>query len=376
MLAECACFDGENPEQAEACDLVAAEAGASGDGVKERGTACHLAHALYIQEAPAWDAGLSPWEAANVRYVGDTVLRLAAERGVPRDCIELEQRVTIYGRDFRELTWGTRDVRIGSLTIDAKYGLRRNYFPQLSAYGLADMQANGADKWEVGVIYGVGRSYEVQPVTRQTCETVTWGILARRANPHRRPTPCSYCGWCQHRLTCEAFTAPAASLVPVADGWASWLSRISSAPANVRLGLLRHVVKQYLEPFAARVENEQFNAPGVTPLGFKRSERAGRPSIANAAEATKALVSTLGVSPANLLVSVSSWSIAELLNAYLKQYPSAEYAAAKQEVISALGDNYSPGRPSVTYLQEKDAHQQITAALKGLEENQPTHSAK
>lgn len=357
-FSECARFEAER----EIDDLEGGEAApeTEQDNNKARGTAQHKACALYIAGAPDWDAGLSFWERANVEWVSRRVIEIAASFGYDRSEIRCEVRVEVYGPLFDPLCFGTLDFTFGPVVLDAKFGLERNYFPQLSSYALAQMQAANALRWYVGVVYGMGRRSNIQPVSRETCQTVTWGIMAKRRNPASRPTPCSYCGWCARRMECEAFTA-APLAIESAPQWASLFAAAKSAPTNVRLGLLRHISKAYLEPFIQRTEEECFAHPGVTPLGFTASKRAGRGSIADASKAVAALKDS-GVRDSDL-VAVAPFSFSTLLAAYRFRYPDASEEDTRKSVLEILGDNYTPGEQGIQFRRQKDSEQQLIEAL-------------
>jgi hypothetical protein len=365
-FSECADFTA----QAEIDDLEAGEAAdeeaEDAKDAKARGTAQHAALALYIEGSPHWDAGLTRYERANVEWVARKAIDVAEVHGFSRSDMRCEQRVNVFGPDLELQCFGTLDIEFGPFTLDAKFGLERNYFPQGSAYCLGRFQRDGTTRGYFGTIYGMLRRYVQQAVTIETAQTVTWGILSRRHADLRKPTPCSYCGWCSKRATCSAFTAPTLELMQAAPDWRAMMAAVEAAPLDVRLGFKRLIAKEYLQPYIDRITEECQLAPDVVPLGFRKGQRAGRATISDQAKAIAAMKDA-GVRDSDL-VAVSGFTTAEFTAAFQFRFPKCSDEDARKEVIQILtkAEAYNPGKPSSQLTKLKGAEQMIRSAINQL----------
>ncbi|HEX2099819.1 MAG TPA: hypothetical protein VHF69_04095, partial [Candidatus Synoicihabitans sp.] len=179
-------------------------------------------------------------------------------------------------------------------------------------------------------------------VDLETAERVVYGLLARRKALHRRPTPCQYCGWCKHALTCSAIGSNIEGLVAAREDWGlkiteAHISRLLSDPTA--MGLARYLWKSQIEPWGKHVDfaSRSMADGGVVPLGYKKSVVRGSPEVTDAIGAGAALMAA-GV-PKDAIEPLYSLSFGALVDAYRTSMGVTKDAAEMkvEELLTAAG---------------------------------------
>ena len=375
----CACFDGEH--DADDLDVAAIAKEVEGDEPEPeeqeekevevspaaRGQAQHKSLAGFITGALDPFAGLADWERKQVEWVAEEVIQHAAAHGYGRNEIVVEQRVSLVGPGFQVEYFGTLDVRYGPFVCDAKFGFQRNYFPQLAGYGLAVMEADDVNRLFLRTIYGRFRRAEQYVLTKETAETVVYGILRRRRSLDRRPVLCEFCGWCKHKLTCAAINGVTSSLVNKREDWPELLptahtSRAANDPLT--LGAMRFMWKYYIEPWGKSVEyaTSTMAEGGVDVLGFDRKPQKGKAKIGDTVDAFKALRAA-GMTVEDI-IGAAKVTASRLAAAYHARLGGTK-ANAEREVERLLTESgaLTRGDPTFRLMRSKTAEDDIRAAI-------------
>jgi hypothetical protein len=334
---------------------------------KGRGQACHGALAKALRGLPDAFEGLSESEATQVRWTAEEMISFAASVGYSPDEFIIEERVTMFrGDSFEVLYFGTTDVRFGPFVLDAKFGDERNYVPQLAGYCLPIMEDQGYTSMYAACFYGRLKRVRHYKLTRETVETIAYAILRRRLPENRRPTLCSYCGWCAKKATCSAVTGVVDTVLAKRADWAINLPtmRVSQAGVDpVTVGAMKWIWKAFLEDWGKGVDftASTMAAGGIVPLGFKLQPEKGRLEVDDGPAALTALKAA-GVGQEHLLACLSH-SQTSLVKAYQAQFDCSEKTAKEkvEEILVAAGCARR-GEASFKLIRKKDAEDEIRAA--------------
>lgn len=314
---ECPCFEGELIEDDDE------------ESNANRGTAQHKAQAMLLTGKPdGWDSGLSSRERANVEWCLNQIVINAAQAGYGAHEIKVEQKLVYFNDSFEPEYFGTCDAEFGPFIEDSKFGLERNYFSQLCGYALAKMQRDGLNKVRCFVAYGMLRRVKHYVIDRETAETVVKRIIASRKDTQRQPKACQYCSWCANKLNCSQFLGKAAMVVPT-DNESFDLGHIGGFPEPVKVGVMRYLLKTYIEKWTQAVEDSPCD-----PVGFKKSVRQGRQYVSDTAKAVRVMLDA-GVDR-RLVEQALTTTNGKMIDAFQKQYPKCTEDQAKQEVESLL----------------------------------------
>jgi hypothetical protein len=337
-----------------------------------RGVVMHKAVAMLLagdleQRQRALD-GLSDRERDQVQWVASKAIEIVESHGYRSEDIRCEQRVTMLdpsGDSFEPMYFGTGDGECGPIDFDWKFAELRNYFAQLVGYALPKMEARGEKRRYAFILNGRYRRVERYVLDLATVQSVGYGLLARYANPHKRPTACSYCGFCNNVATCPAITGEPVALVSRRDDWSMKLPTPHASQIHdpAWLGAARFVWKRYLEPWGNAIEFASGNmaAMGAAPAGFKIQKQKGSAVVSDVRKAFCALLETVGddVLWANVKMPVGSLAKAHADAAGISE------AKAKAQIETALIDAGALGHTDgiTKLLAEKDAEDRIRAAL-------------
>lgn len=384
--AECPCYDGEGDlddldveelNQLEARNEEAddaEEAGADEAPKKEpkpdakmRGSLQHEAHAKAIHGVNDAFAGLSEREEKEARWAAETIVSRARGAGYEPYEVQVEQRVSLLGSDFKEIYFGTSDIEYGPFVEDVKYGDERNYFPQLCGYALPKMEREGLSRVQGALHYARYRRTRIFVISKETSERVVYGILARRQSPVREPKPCQYCSWCRHKVDCPAINAKVAALVNAREDWALKLPTARASLASndpVVLGAMRFLWKAYIEPWGQGVEylSSQLADRGITPLGFDARSYKGRKKLGQPVAVAHALKAA-GMTTSSI-VGTARFSPKRLAEGYhaVMGGTKADAARAVEEILGKAG-LITQGEPTVRLIRSKTAEDDIRLAL-------------
>lgn len=365
--AECACFEPQKDVDLEDVDGESQE----DNTPRGRGVVKHKAVAMLLSGDLATRqqalVGLTDREIDEVQWVVAKCLEIVESNGYTQADLRLEQRVTMPKPDsFEPLYFGTGDGEAGPLDFDWKFAEKRNYFAQLVGYALPKMEARGEQRRYAFILNGRYKVVERYVLDRKTVETVGYGLLAKVTSPHKRPTPCSYCGFCNNRLTCSAFTAVPETLVQRREDWAMKLpsAHVSLLRDPVALGAARFVWKAYLEKWGDAVEwacSTLLEAGGTAPVGFNVRKEKGRQTVGDARKAFAAIKDVVGE---DVLWEQMSFSIGSVAKAHAARVGVSE-DKAKALILRHLVDAGAihVGDPITKLVMDKNAEELIRAAL-------------
>jgi len=366
-ISECADFESIPDVDLEEIDGEEAEEDNTPRGrgiVKHKAVAMLLGGDLAMRQGAL--EGLSESERGEVQWVAEKAVQIAEQNGYTQSDMILEQRVTMLKPDsFEPLYFGTGDGEVGPIDMDWKFGLQRNYFPQLVGYALPKMEARN-EKRRIGyLIYGRLKRVERYVLDRRTVETVDYGLLARRLAPDRKPTPCSYCGFCAKAATCSALSATPVALTERREDWVTKLPspHVSQLRDPTWLGAAMFIKRRYLDTWTKAVDFAcaSLAAQGITPAGFNIQHQKGRTSIADMQKAFAVLEPIVG--PA-VLWDVMGAALGTLAKAYAADagIPETRAKAAITGALEAAG-LLSYGEPIIKLVADKNAEAIIRTAL-------------
>lgn len=339
-----------------------------------RGRLQHAATATILLRRPQEeiDAALAPLterETLDVHWVAERTREIVLSHGLdPLDLI-CEERVTMVGPDMRILYFGTCDARTGPLRFEWKFGLERNYFPQLVGYSLPELEDQGGGRIIAYVVYGMLHKSRQHVIDLETARTVGYGVLRRRTADVRPPAPCQYCGFCAKKLTCAAVTQLVTQLTTAREDWPSEVLRLDQAHVSlatqdpVWLGKARWLWKYHLEKWGAAVEwaTKMLAEGGTAPLGFKIGTTTGKRGIVNAYAAAELLkregVPAAAVEPA---LKASFGPLAKVLAAH--EGISEAKAKVRLEHLLIDAGLLKIGPAGIQLRQEPDGFAKLAAA--------------
>ncbi len=188
MLARCPCFvSGEVGEAAQA------------------GTRQHELLAALLENKTGIDAafGCNAEEIAQVEWAAE---RVRIQTGNSR---LIEERLSLVGDEFEEITFGTADVvdlvnrAAGDrlVLIDYKSGEDHGYLPQMAVYARMAMLRFGKSICEVHELYGRRRFDKNYDLNMADTDFVM-DIIAAAQKADRKPALCEFCGWCARQGDC------------------------------------------------------------------------------------------------------------------------------------------------------------------------------
>jgi CRISPR/Cas system-associated exonuclease Cas4 (RecB family) len=369
-IAECADFENEEDIDDVETANMEEETGAEADDAKVLGQILHKALAKALTRQPDPFSGLTPRQEDEVRWTAETVISICEEYGYSADDIQVEQRVAFVGPDFKEVYFGTGDVFCGPLVFDYKSGDERNYVVQLMGYALPRMEAIEYPRMYGFLLYGRFRRVRRYTLDRATVETVAYGILNKRQNPNRRPTVCSYCGFCMKakNASCSALNGVVETIAAKRDDWMIKLPHASirqAAGDPVIAGALRFIAKRYAEKWIDGVEylTKGMAENGMKPLGWRiQRDKKGRASFKSGKAVVDALAKA-GVQP-EFISEAATFAMGKLTTAWISQYGGTEEAAeAKLTEILTVAGAMTRGEPTMKLVAEKGAEEMIAAAL-------------
>ena len=286
------------------------------------GTRQHEAQAkLIMGQTDGWSEGLNSQQKANVEWSYNQIVQQATQAGYGAHEIKAEQRLTYFNDSFEVEYFGTGDIEFGPFLGDSKFGLERNYFAQFCGYARAKMQRDNIAKVRTFVVYGFLRRVKHYIINRETADAVVTRIIAARNDPQRKPKACQYCSWCAKKLNCSQFLGKVAMVVPTAQESFD-LGSIDSLPGPIKVGIMRYLLKTYVEKWTKAVEESAF-----CPIGFKKSTRSGRPYISDVKKAMQVMLDA-GVEK-SLIQDALTTTSGKLTEAFMKQYPNCAEDKAK-----------------------------------------------
>lgn len=339
------------PSSLPALDQCAKFSGGSSEFAEE-GTVRHAILATALKTNSTADIQFSAetnTDAEGITWAADYILLHAPSSDYP---IEVEQTRSWLGPDFTVRT-GTPDVVCGPVIFDFKWRWR-DYTAQMADYALERFDA-GFERVTVHLLFGAHRRYEIVEFTRESAERIVSGILAKAEAPDAQPTPCDYCGWCAHRLTCSAVLERVNAVVEGRVDWglATYHStEIATAEQMGKALEIARLVKKWAD--AVEYEAKRMVGRGDIPEGFKLQDRKGNRFISSVAEAFP----RVGLSQ-EVFLKACEVGFSDLAKLYAEIH-GMKKAAAERAVAELLGD----------VLQRKASSQRLVSDKSKIEEEE------
>jgi hypothetical protein len=303
-------------------------------------------------------AELDEESAEAVQWAADYIRLHAPMSDYP---LRIEERVHPLRSDFTPYfeNGGTADAICGSHLFDFKWR-ERNYDEQLAAYALA-LCEQGHETVTVHILFGATRRAQSYKLDEESARALVDGVIEKATAPDAQPSPCDYCGWCAHRLTCKPYLR---TVKRVAEGYADepLLSQVKTwHPSDIttpeEMALVLTIKRKLLDGWGKSVEfhakemaKEMVEKQGLQLPGYELKSSEGKQHVSDVAAAHEAL---------GLPVSDFLKCCALRLNSS-KKYPDrvgvtdawaaangVKKTPAKKRVTEKLGALITRGKPSM-----------------------------
>lgn len=331
--AACACYDGEEE---------------AGDAAK-RGTLQHKYLECLLRGVP---------EAETNRTLENLALELKIEDITEEECegvrwahseiklhangrpIESEIKLYYYNdpEDFDPIFSGTADAACGIDMWDLKTGRGHDYKWQMAAYASMQMQRKGLKEVNVHLLYSSIQRKVSMVFEDWKAKAMVDEVLALRNAPNKRPTPCTFCNWCQHRATCNELVSLAKHVgegredFTLQEFHASKIEEPEQMARALKLSRFMKVWAEAVEHHAKELAIKQ----GLKIPGFKVGTRQGAREIKDVATA----------------FGLSSLPITEFLPSCSVSITSLEKKLGKKEFEKRLASVVTR-KPESTFLTEE-----------------------
>lgn len=326
MLAECPKFEGTPSEYT------------------EQGTERHTAIAEYLKGNENAFQNLSEEEAENLTWAADYI-RLAAPLMDHELVIEKKrQGVLPIGLPIE----GTPDFTCGDQLFDLKWR-PRDYAPQMAAYAWMMMEKEGYDSITAHLLFAQTQTVRKLRFDGDTAWMVMKPIIDRATASFAVPTPCTFCGWCARKLTCEALIQQVNIALKSNPLWdlPQWHSSEMKTAREMGLALK---IARTLGDWCESVEfhaKELALKQGIVAEGYKLASRQGNRFIDDIGAAFQK--SSL---PQEVFLKACSVRPKQLFDLYA-EFHGLKKAPAEREVERRLGDTIKRKEPSVSLIEEK-----------------------
>lgn len=379
MWAQCADFDPkEDPDNLDQGESDTASGMVDGRDYKAMGRIKHECVEAFVKrdfdKVEKIRGRVTERDMDDCEWVADRMREDLAEHDLVPEEAETEKRVALVGDDFEEVYFGTPDLYHTGVLMDSKFGLSRNYFPQLVAYALPKMIKEGRSSIVAYVYYGwLRRRPHPYTITREVAQTVADGILAKRRSKKRFPQPCEYCHWCAKAAGCSALNAVA---VQTAEGRPDWPIPLknyhpSKISDPVQMGLAR-LIWSYLKKWGEAVEYHSklmADTKGIVPTGFSYLPAKPRKDLnKDGISGLEVIADRLTMDPKATVqaLEVSSKKLVEIIMTQ-KGISEKKAREALAEILEADDEGvFSKPNPGASQLRKKkDADAVIAAALEG-----------
>lgn len=196
MLEHCPCF--ERADDAVSMRIEPAPRAS----YRDHGTSMHEAFANRLRDGYTYalkDA-VTPHEAEGIQWAVDYAL-MHKDLNHP---FEIEQPLILMDDQFNIVTYGTGDVLNGPRLFDLKTGDYHNYWLQMAAYALMQMDRIEIDEIQVHVLFTRFRKAHQIVISRVAAGERVFKTIKAVQDPKRKPKVNPYCRWCKHLMNCEA----------------------------------------------------------------------------------------------------------------------------------------------------------------------------
>lgn len=291
-------------------------------------------------------AGMAEDEREAITWAAEYVNANAPLSDYP---LEIETRRAFVGPNFERIT-GTLDVRCGPVFFDFKWRFG-DYWPQQAAYALT----LPFPEVESHLLFGQPQRARKRRFTQADAEGIVFPIVEAATAPGAKPKACDYCGWCAHRLKCEALTDGVKAAMMGRGDWGleNWHTSEITDPAEMAKALrAARRLKSWAEACEYHAKQMAVNQ-GRTLPGFTVKHRPGGSTVGD----MHAAFSILGLPQEEFFKACEvhlnppkDKSRAGLVQLYATHAVLSE-KRAKEELKRRLAPVLKV-RPNVTYLEE------------------------
>lgn len=319
-LAECPCYESKQGEAGPAA---------------QRGTLLDARFRLAIETGSLDESNLTKDDIKSLKWALKAVKKIAGDNAII--CKEEDLKV----KTPRIEHIGTEDIRIPDIqtSCDLKTGIQRDYYAQMAAYALGNMESHFCDEWTCNLVYCDQKEVVEHHFTLEQAKSVVNSILDAHEDPKKQPNQCQYCSWCAKRDVCPAVVQPVQEAQAIMESGANLevlRQEIGSDPVrHARFLQLNKVFESELVKPLKDLAKEKLESgkelPGYRLSSVKGNEYFDRVAIVRAAIAQK-------------------WSMDELVDAM--------GGTMKADVFRELCEKYSAKYPE-DQVQRKDGFNKV-----------------
>jgi hypothetical protein len=200
-----------------------------------------------------------------------------------------DEFVSIIGDDFSQRTYGKADFVGERCLIDCKFGQKRDYYGQMTAYALGLMQRNDWPRIEVFEVYGTVRSVKQYSICYEEAIGIFRTVFNRVNDEQKKPEICEYCTWCGNKDVCPAVLGLVKTVAekypdePV-KALDTWKPSEMIDPINLSVAFqVSKVVADWAESVQFHVR--KYMLEGISIPGLKLQKRKGRVEITDVLKA-------------------------------------------------------------------------------------------
>jgi hypothetical protein len=331
MLAECPKFEGSPSEHT------------------TRGTLRHEALEAYLGGNDKAFKDLTEEEAENMIWAAEYVKLKAPLLDHP---LIVEQKISGVLPNGMPIE-GTPDIICGDHLFDLKWR-PRDYRAQMACYSYMIMDGRTVDGGEIRpitahVMYAQTQTVRIMKFDPDTAWMTIKPIIEHSTASFSVATPCSFCGWCAKKLTCEALVQQVNIALQSNPEWnlPQWHS--SEMKTAKEMGLALKIART-LSDWCDSVEfhaKELAVKQGIVAEGFSLSSKQGNRFVDDIGSAFQ----KSGL-PQEVFLKACDVRPATLFNLYA-EFHGMKKAHAEREIEKRLGETIKRKNPSVQLTVEK-----------------------
>lgn len=325
MMAECPKFEGAPSEDA------------------AKGIVRHKAIAAFLKGDEKALEAFGEDEEDNLVWAADYIKLKAPLLDFPLIIERQRQGVLPNGVPIQ----GTPDFVCGPVLLDLKWR-PRVYDAQMAAYALMIMADGFAPPITAHLLFAATQTVRVLTFDANSAWGIIKPILDMVDAPFAVATPCTFCGWCKKKLTCEALIQQVNIALQSNPEWnlPQWHS--SKMETAEEIGQALRIART----LGDWCESVEFHAKqlaikqGILAKGYTLTTRKGNRYVSDVVQAFQRLDL-----PQPEFLKTCSVNLKSLFGAYT-EFHKIKKAAAEREVTSRLGDAIQ-NKETVTYLTEE-----------------------
>lgn len=310
----------------------------------EAGLARHKAIAAYLGgDEKALDV-FKDDERDNLVWAADYIKMVAPLKDHPL-IIEKQRKATLPNG---QVIVGTPDIVCGDQLFDLKWR-PRDYKPQMACYSWFVLEEGVFSLIKAHLLFAQVQTHRVLTFDADSAWATIKPILENVTAPFAVATPCTFCGWCAKKLTCEALIQQVNIALKSNPEWdlPQWHSSEMKTAKDMGLALK---IARTLGDWCESVEfhaREMAVKQGLVPTGFQLKSRQGNRVI----EDVTAAFQRANLPQAEFLkaCTVKPKSLFELY----ATFHGMKKAPAEREMEQRLGETIKRKDPIQMLVQEK-----------------------